>query len=73
MWKGNIKIYFNEIGWEGVEWINRAHDVDKWQAVVNTVMNLWVYKMQGFFFFLTRWGIVSISKRTLLCGVSTKQ
>jgi len=27
--KHNIKIYFNKIGWEGVEWINRAHDVDK--------------------------------------------
>lgn len=54
-----------------MEWINRAHDVDKWQAVVNIVMNLWVYKMQRFF--LARWGIVSISKRTLLCGVSTKQ
>ena len=54
-----------------MEWINRADDVDKWQAVVNTVMNLWVYKMHGFF--LTRQGIVSISKRTLLCGFSTKQ
>jgi len=50
-WKGNIKIYFNEIGWYGMEWINSAHDVDKWQAVVNTVMNLRVYKMQGFFFY----------------------
>ena len=34
-----------------MEWINSAHDVDKWQAVVNTVMNLRVYKMQGFFFY----------------------
>jgi hypothetical protein len=40
-WKGNIKIDFKKIGWEGVEWINVAHDVDKWQAVVNTVMNFW--------------------------------
>jgi hypothetical protein len=26
--------------WEGVNWIHLAQDRDKWQAVVNTVMNL---------------------------------
>jgi hypothetical protein len=28
--------------WESVKWINVAHDRDKWQAVVNTAMNLLV-------------------------------
>ena len=29
-----------EIGYDIVEWINLAQDRDKWQALVNTVMNL---------------------------------
>jgi hypothetical protein len=29
-----------ETGWEGVDWTHLAQDRDKWQAVVNTVMNL---------------------------------
>jgi hypothetical protein len=29
-----------EIGWNGVEWIDFAHDKDKWRAVPNTVVNL---------------------------------
>jgi hypothetical protein len=31
-----------EIGWGGVNWIGLAQDKDKWRAVVNAVMNLWV-------------------------------
>jgi hypothetical protein len=31
-----------EIGWGSVEWIQLAQDRDRWRAVVNTVMNLWV-------------------------------
>jgi hypothetical protein len=38
----NIKIYLREIGWDGVDWVNLAHDRDQWRALVNTVMNLWV-------------------------------
>jgi hypothetical protein len=26
----------------GVEWIQPAHDRDRWRALVNIVMNLWV-------------------------------
>jgi hypothetical protein len=26
----------------GMDWINLAHDRDRWRALVNTVMNLWV-------------------------------
>jgi hypothetical protein len=29
-----------EIGWGSVDWIQLAQDRDRWQALVNTVMNL---------------------------------
>jgi hypothetical protein len=28
-WEGNIKTYLKEIVWEGVNWINLAHDRNK--------------------------------------------
>jgi hypothetical protein len=31
--------YLREIGWEGVDWMHLAQDMDNWRAVVNTVMN----------------------------------
>jgi hypothetical protein len=37
-----LKWIFREIVWEGVEWMRLAQDRDQWQALVNTVMNLWV-------------------------------
>jgi len=40
--EANIKMDLEETSWEGVEWINLAHVRVKKQAVVNTVMNLWV-------------------------------
>jgi hypothetical protein len=39
-WGDNVKMALEEIGWEGVDWINLAQDRDQWHAVVNTVMNL---------------------------------
>ena len=32
-------MYLKEVGRDGVDWIEVAHDRDDWQAVVNTVMN----------------------------------
>jgi hypothetical protein len=29
-----------EVGWEGVDWIDMAQDRDRWWALVNAVMNL---------------------------------
>jgi hypothetical protein len=29
-----------EIGWDGVDWIDRAQDRDQWRALVNTISNL---------------------------------
>jgi hypothetical protein len=36
-----------EIGWGGMDWIDLAQDKDKWRALVNTVMNLWVPEKFG--------------------------
>jgi hypothetical protein len=39
-WVDNIKTDLLEIGWGGVDWIGLAQDRDKWNALVNAVMNL---------------------------------
>jgi hypothetical protein len=40
-WEDNIKINLQEIRW-GMDWIELAQVRDRWRAVVNAVMNLWV-------------------------------
>jgi hypothetical protein len=39
-WENNIKIDLREIGFGDVDWIHLAQNRDRWQALVNTVMNL---------------------------------
>jgi hypothetical protein len=39
-WEDNIKMDRREIGFGDVDWIQWAHDRDRWRALVNTVMNL---------------------------------
>jgi len=31
-----------EVGCRGMDWIELAQDKDRWRALVNVVMNLWV-------------------------------
>jgi hypothetical protein len=38
----NIKTDVQEVGGEGMNWIDLSKNRDSWQAFVNTVMNLWV-------------------------------
>jgi hypothetical protein len=38
----NIKMDLREIGRDGVDLMDMAHDRDLWRALVNTVLNLWV-------------------------------
>jgi hypothetical protein len=38
----NIKMDLGETAWGGVDWTGLAQDKDKWRALVNAVMNLWV-------------------------------
>lgn len=44
----NIKIDLKAIGRDDVDWINLAQDRDNWQAVLNTVMNLYSLKCGEF-------------------------
>jgi hypothetical protein len=38
-WKDNLKLDLQEVGWGGMEWIDMAQDEDRWQALVNAVIN----------------------------------
>jgi hypothetical protein len=39
-WVDNIKMDLREIGCDGVDWMDMAHDRDQWRAIVNTALNL---------------------------------
>jgi len=38
-WEDNIKMDLQEVGCGGMDWIELAHDTDRWRALVNAVMN----------------------------------
>jgi hypothetical protein len=39
-WDNNIKIHCHELGWTGRDWVDLVQNWDRWQAVLNTVMNI---------------------------------
>jgi hypothetical protein len=39
-WEDGIRMDLREIGWVSVDWIQLAQYRDRWQALVNTFMNL---------------------------------
>jgi len=39
-WEDNIKMDLQEVGCGSMDWIELAHDRDRWRALVNAVMNL---------------------------------
>jgi hypothetical protein len=41
-WEDNVKMDLREIGRGGMDWIDLAHDMDQWRALMNTAMNLLV-------------------------------
>jgi len=40
-WEDNIKMGFQKVGCEDMDWIELALDRDRWRALVNAAMNLW--------------------------------
>jgi hypothetical protein len=45
----NIKMDLQEVECEGIDWINVAQDMNRWWALVNTVMNFRVLQNVGNF------------------------
>jgi len=41
-WEDNIKMGLQKVGCRGMDWIELAQDRDRWRALVNAVMNIWV-------------------------------
>jgi len=39
-WEDNIEIDIQEVEYGGMDWIELAQDRDRWQALVNAVINL---------------------------------
>jgi hypothetical protein len=39
-WQDNIKLDLQEVGWGSKGWIDLTKNRDRWQAVVNTVLNI---------------------------------
>ena len=39
-WEDNIKMNLQELGCGGMDWIDLGQDRDRWQELVNAVMNL---------------------------------
>jgi hypothetical protein len=38
-WVDNIKMDVRKTGWDGMDWIDLAHIMDQWRALVYTIMN----------------------------------
>jgi hypothetical protein len=41
-WVDNIRMDLGEVGWGDVGWIGLAKDRNRWRALVNSILNLWV-------------------------------
>ena len=38
----NMKLDLQEVDWGGMDWIDLAQDKDRWCALINAVMTLWI-------------------------------
>jgi hypothetical protein len=57
-WEDNIKMYLQDVGCRGLDWIELAWNRDRWRALMNAGN------------FLTSCKSISFSRSTLLQGVS---
>jgi len=39
-WEDNIEVYFKDVGWEVMDWIDLVRDRNKWRDLVTAVMNI---------------------------------
>jgi hypothetical protein len=44
-WEGGIRTDVREFGWRGVEWVQLAHVMDSWRAVLNKIINFRVLEL----------------------------
>ena len=40
--KDDIKMDFQDVGWESMDWRALAQDRDRWRVLLNAVMGFWV-------------------------------
>ena len=45
--KDNIKMDLQDVECGGMDWIELAHNRERWRALVSVVMNIRVHKMRG--------------------------
>jgi hypothetical protein len=50
----------NRIGWKRVDWIDLAADMEKWLAVVNALMNLWIKKCGEILDYLRKYKLLTL-------------
>jgi hypothetical protein len=41
-WVDNVRMDLREVRWGHVDWIGLAQDRNRWRALVNSILNLWV-------------------------------
>ena len=41
-WEDNNEMDLQKVGCGDIDWLELAHDRDRWRALVNVVMKLWV-------------------------------
>jgi hypothetical protein len=41
-WVDNISMDLGEVGWSDEDWIGLAQGRNRWRALVNSVLNLWI-------------------------------
>ena len=41
-WEENVNMELQEMGWEGLDWIDLDQDMDRWRTSVKAEKKLWV-------------------------------